>query len=405
LEIPLRDQILRRITRPADGFRDRLNGLTLGFRHAQPRLRLPVGGEHRRLLRAFRVDDLRLLLAFRAQNRRRLVALRRRHHRAPRPLRRHLLFHRQTDFFRRRDVLELDAHHLHAPLLRRAVERFAQLRVGGVARRQRVIEIELADHVAQRRERELLEAPGKVLHLVGRAHGVRDQVIDDCVHLHRHVIARDDRLRFDFCNLLAQVNRGPHRIEEGEHGVEAGFGRAVVLAEPLDDLHLLLRNDLDRPHQDDQQEEREAEEDNTAAHTRTTSSTMPSAPTTRTVVPAAIISLLRAAQSSPPTLTRPRPSVRSTSCVTTPCLPMSGSVRGGTPRPPIRLIRRERSPASDTTSTTMNVVNCTGTLKPKNAATAAATAPAPTKAKPKCGTDTSTTPATNATASQASIPT
>jgi hypothetical protein len=48
------------------------------------------------------------------------------------PLGRHLLFHRQADFFGRVDVLELDAHHLHA-LLGRGVGRGAQLRVGAVA--------------------------------------------------------------------------------------------------------------------------------------------------------------------------------------------------------------------------------------------------------------------------------
>ena len=139
--------------------RDHLNRLRLRLRHAQPRLRLSFRGEDRRLLRPFGVDDLRLLLAFGAQNRRRLFAFGGRDDGAARPLRRHLLFHRQADFFRRIDVLQLDAHHLHAPLLRRAVERGAQLRVGGVARRERVIEIELADDVAQRGKRQLLEAP------------------------------------------------------------------------------------------------------------------------------------------------------------------------------------------------------------------------------------------------------
>ncbi len=67
---------------------------------------------------------------------------------------------------------------------------------------------------------------------------------------------------------------------------------AVVLAEPLDDLDLLLRHDLDRPHEHDQQEHGETDEDD-IAHARVTSSTMPSAPTTRTLVPAGIV--LRAA--------------------------------------------------------------------------------------------------------------
>ena len=55
-------------------------------------------------------------------------------------------------------------------------------------------------------------------------------------------------------------------------------------------------------------------------------------------MPAAIGSALRAAQSSPPTLTRPVPMRRSMSCVTMPCRPISGSVRDGTPGPPSRPI-------------------------------------------------------------------
>ena len=58
--------------------------------------------------------------------------------------------------------------------------------------------------------------------------------------------------------------RRADRVEERHDGVEAGFGGAVELAEPLDDLHLLLRDDLDRPHQHDQQDEREAEQDDDA---------------------------------------------------------------------------------------------------------------------------------------------
>src|SRR5439155_9378774 len=131
-------------------------------------------------------------------------------------------------------------------------------------------------------------------------HRIRDQVIDDRVDLHRHVVARDDRLRLDLRDLLTQIDGGADRIEERDDRVEAGLGAAVELAEPLDDLHLLLRDDLDRPHQHDQQDERKAEKDN-ATHARVTSNTIPSAPTTVTLVPTAIASALRAAQSSPAT--------------------------------------------------------------------------------------------------------
>src|SRR5262245_60451639 len=227
-----------------------------------------------------------------------------------------------------------------------------------------MVEVELADHVAQRRQRELLEAPAQVLHLVDGANRISDQKVNHRVHFHRHVVAGDDRLRLDFRDLLAQVERLAHRVEERDDRVQAGFGGAMVLPEPLDDLHLLLRHDLDRPQQDDDQHDRDPEEDERAdcAHARATSRTMPSAPVTTIRVPVAIGSALRAAQSSPPTVTRPVPSVGSIWWVTTPWRPMSGAVRDGTPGPPSLPSRRERSVTSDTTITTMHVTS--GTDRP-----------------------------------------
>src|SRR5207249_3415216 len=81
-------------------------------------------------------------------------------------------------------------------------------------------------------------------------------------------------------DLLAEIDRVAHGIEEGDDGVEAGFGEPMKPAEPLDDLHLLLRNDPDGPHQHDEQKQRDAEQHH-STHTRVTSRTIPSAPTTR----------------------------------------------------------------------------------------------------------------------------
>ena len=72
---------------------------------------------------------------------------RRRHDGAARPLCRHLLLHRQADFFGRSNVLELDAHDLDAPLLSRAVERRTKLGIRRITRREGVIQVELADDV------------------------------------------------------------------------------------------------------------------------------------------------------------------------------------------------------------------------------------------------------------------
>ena len=120
-----------------------------------------------------------------------------------------------------------------------------------------MIEIELADDVAECGGVSC-SRPTAGSDFARRAHGVRDQVIDDRVHFHRHVVARDDWLRLDLRNLLAQVDRRAHRVEEGQHGVEARFGRAVIRPS-RSMIFTCFWNDLDRPHQCDQQEDRQAE--------------------------------------------------------------------------------------------------------------------------------------------------
>src|SRR5262249_42495626 len=160
------------------------------------------------------------------------------------------------------------------------------------------------------------------------ADGIDDQKVDDRIDLHRHVVARDDRLRLDLGNLLAQVDRLADGVQEGDDRIEARFGRPVVFTEAFDDLHLLLRGDLNPLHQNDHDEEREADQDE--RHAGLTSRTMPSAPTTLICVPAATLDPLRAAQSWPPMLTRPVPLTGSIGSVTTPARPISTSVRPGT---------------------------------------------------------------------------
>ena len=69
-----------------------------------------------------------------------------------------------------------------------------------------------------------------------------------------------------FGDLLAEIDRGANRVEKRDDRVEAGFRRPVIAAEPLDDLDLLLRDDLDRAHQHDQQEDGQAQEDDAVGH-------------------------------------------------------------------------------------------------------------------------------------------
>ena len=54
------------------------------------------------------------------------------------------------DLLRRRQVLDLVAQHLDAPVRRRLVERLHDLRVDDVALLEGLVELHLADHAAQR---------------------------------------------------------------------------------------------------------------------------------------------------------------------------------------------------------------------------------------------------------------
>src|SRR5262245_26237027 len=176
----------------------------------------------------------------------------------------------------------------------------------------------------------------------------------------------------------------------------------MVLAQAFDDLHLFLRNDLNPLHQRDDDEEGDAEQDEN--HARLTSRTMPSAPTTLTRAPASTSDGLRAAQSSPPTLTRPVPRTGSISCVTTPSRPISVSVRPGTPGPCIFLRTIGRKVIKEPISVMVNSTNCNRMPPPNPEATAATTAATATKIRPKCGIEISTIAATIAVASHKSAP-
>ena len=80
--------------------------------------------------------------------------------------------------------------------------------------------------------------------------------------------------------------------------------------------------------------------------------------------------------------------------------------RTGTPGEPVRASSRGRSSASVSNSVTVKTASCTGSEKPRPATAAAAAATAATlmNAQPKCGTDTSSTAAISAIASQNSAP-
>ncbi len=88
-----------------------------------------------------------------------------------------------------------------------------------------------------------------VLDLDDRAARIHDAEVDDRVHLHRHVVARDDVLRRHVHDDRAQAD-AHHPVDRREDQDDAGPLRLrQQLAEAEDDAALVLVQDLDRAEQ------------------------------------------------------------------------------------------------------------------------------------------------------------
>ena len=186
--------------------------LTLGAQ--DPALPLGLGLEDRGLLLALRGEDRRGLLALGGGDRRLPGALGGQDDRALVAVGAHLLLHRVADGDRRVDRLDLDARHPQAPRPGRAVEDLAQLAVDAVAAGQRALEVQPTDDVAQRRRRQLLHAGDVVRDAVDGQPRVGHLEVQDGVDADLQVVGGDHRLRREGDDLLAQVDGGPHPVDE-----------------------------------------------------------------------------------------------------------------------------------------------------------------------------------------------
>src|SRR5690554_1032106 len=158
------------------------------------RLRFTLGAQHRRLGLTLSRQDRRLARTLGLEDRRLLGSLSRQDLRAAVALGAHLLLHRVLDREGRVDRLELDTSDADAPLAGGLVEHDPKLAVDVVAARQRLLEVEATDHVAERRGRQLLDCAEVVRDLVGRGTGIRHLEVDDRVDRDDEVVLRDDRL-------------------------------------------------------------------------------------------------------------------------------------------------------------------------------------------------------------------
>ena len=85
---------------------------------------------------------------------------------------------------------------------------------------EQVVHLVLADHRAQRGLRDLAGGIEGVRHLDDGLAGIDDAEVDHRVHLHRHVVARDDVLLGDVEHDDAQVHLA-HLLHDREHDDDA----------------------------------------------------------------------------------------------------------------------------------------------------------------------------------------
>src|SRR2546425_3900289 len=224
-----------------------------------------------------------------------------------------------------------------------------------------MVQLHLANHVAQRGLRELLDRVREVRDLVGRAHGMGDLGIDQRIDLHHHVILSDHVLAREHVHRFPQVDLvGPEmaserfarrrhdhlvpvdvaRLVQPRHDqIQPRGQRPVVFPQPLDHHRLRLLDDADALGDGDDHEQRDRAKENQSwihdSGSLSTMSVVPSTWTTITRVPGSSTAWSTDAprQFSPSTITRPErapPSIRS---VTTPVLPSSASTLVRTPVP------------------------------------------------------------------------
>ena len=105
-----------------------------------------------------------------------------------------------------------------------------------VARRQRLVELQVADEVAQVRLCQLGDRREEVGDVVDQPLRIGGLVVDDGVDRDDDVVVGDDLLRWDVNDLLAHVDE-LHRLDERDDEVEARVLRRLVAAEALDETN------------------------------------------------------------------------------------------------------------------------------------------------------------------------
>src|SRR5699024_4401700 len=124
---------------------------------------------------------------------------------------------------------------LDAPLVGGLVQDGGDLRVDDVAAGQGVVQLHLADDVAQGGGAQALQSGDGLVDAVSIQFGVHHLEKDYRVDLDGDVIAGDDGLGREVAHLLFQADLFGHPLDEGDLYMEAGLPGGRIDAQPLDD--------------------------------------------------------------------------------------------------------------------------------------------------------------------------
>ena len=241
----------------ADGRSHAFNGLCGGLGHGLDGFGFALGLVDDGLLFTFRAGDEGLALAGGDVDLLLAAALGGGDQRALLALGRDLLLHGVQDFLRGRQVLDFVTQHLHTPVQGGFVNRLHHLGVDDVALFKGLVQLQLADHRAQRGLCQLGHRHDVVAGAVAGAHGVCDLKVQDAVHLQLGVVLGDANLAGHVeRNFLEAVPIG-HAVHKRHQKVEARGEGASVFAQAFFDPGVLLWNDLDGSGDEDDRDDQD----------------------------------------------------------------------------------------------------------------------------------------------------
>ncbi len=260
-----------------DGKEHAADGLGLTFRHGQLAellglgdgpggFGLALGIEDVALLAPLGLEDRRCLLALGPGDGRFASALGLGDHGPAGAFGLHDLVHRRHDVGWGIHALDLDPNHPYPPVVGGVVEDGAQRGVDLVARRQGLVELEIAHHIAQVGLGQLGDGEDEVPDVVDQALGVGGFVEDHGVDRGHHVVRGDDLLRRDIDHLLSHVDGGDP-VDAGDDEAQSRVDGLLVLAQPLDQRPLVGPHDLDaRGDEDHHDQGEDGEDDHDGGH-------------------------------------------------------------------------------------------------------------------------------------------